>query len=38
MAPLHHHFQKKGYSEAKIAYAYALTTALAGISLLIPLV
>ena len=38
MAPLHHHFHKKSYSEAKIAYAYALTTALAGISLLIPLV
>ena len=38
MAPLHHHFQKKGYSEAKIAYCYALVTALAGIFLLLPLV
>ena len=31
MAPLHHHFQKKGYSESKIVYAYALITAAAGI-------
>lgn len=26
MAPLHHHFQQKGYSEAKIVYAYSLST------------
>ena len=31
MAPLHHHFQKKGYSESKIAYVYSLFTALAGL-------
>ena len=31
MAPLHHHFQMKGYSECKISYVYALVTALAGI-------
>ena len=31
MAPLHHHFQMKGYSECKISYAYALLTALVGI-------
>ncbi len=31
MAPLHHHFQMKGYSECKISYAYALITALIGI-------
>lgn len=31
MAPLHHHFQMKGYSECKISYAYALVTALTGI-------
>ena len=31
MAPVHHHFQMKGYSECKISYAYALVTALAGI-------
>lgn len=31
MAPLHHHFQMKGYTECKIAYAYVLITALAGI-------
>ncbi|MBE5733704.1 MAG: phospho-N-acetylmuramoyl-pentapeptide-transferase [Clostridiales bacterium] len=30
MAPLHHHFQLKGYSESKIAYCYALITAVAG--------
>ena len=31
MAPIHHHFQMKGYSECKISYAYSLITALAGI-------
>lgn len=31
MAPLHHHFQMKGYTECKISYAYALLTALMGI-------
>ncbi len=31
MAPLHHHFQKKGYSEAKIVYAYSFVTAAAGL-------
>ena len=31
MAPMHHHFQKKGYSESKIAYVYSLVTALAGL-------
>lgn len=31
MAPLHHHFQMKGYSESKIAYAYFAATALVGI-------
>lgn len=35
MAPLHHHFQMKGFSECKIAYAYALVTALIGIFCLI---
>ena len=38
MAPLHHHFQEKGYSEGKIAYCYALVTALAGCALLLPFV
>lgn len=32
MAPLHHHFQKKGYSESKILYAYSLVTAAAGLA------
>ena len=30
MAPAHHHFQEKGYSENRIAYAYSLITALLG--------
>lgn len=35
MAPLHHHFQMKGYTECKISYAYALVTSLVGIICLI---
>ena len=31
MAPIHHHFQKKGYSECRIAYAYSIVTALLGV-------
>ena len=31
MAPLHHHFQHKGYDESKIAVAYKLTTLFLGI-------
>ena len=31
MAPIHHHFQLKGYSETQIGYAYALITAVCGI-------
>lgn len=31
MAPLHHHLQKCGYSESKVAYAYSLITAAAGL-------
>ena len=30
MAPLHHHFQMKGYSEAKIAFVYELITFIAS--------
>ena len=30
MAPIHHHFQQKGYSESKIAYAYAVVTLVMG--------
>lgn len=30
MAPLHHHFQHKGYSEAKIAFCYSAITAVFG--------
>jgi len=36
MAPIHHHFQEKGYSEAKISCVYAVITALAGALLLLP--
>ena len=36
MAPIHHHFQEKGYAEGKIAYAYAVLTAVAGIAVLLP--
>ena len=35
MAPLHHHFQMKGFTECKISYAYALITSLIGILCLI---
>ena len=31
MAPVHHHFQKKGYSECKISFAYAVITAATGL-------
>jgi phospho-N-acetylmuramoyl-pentapeptide-transferase len=31
MAPLHHHFQYKGYSEAKISYCYSLVTLVFGV-------
>ncbi len=30
MAPIHHHFQQKGFAESKIAFAYAVVTALVG--------
>ncbi len=30
MAPVHHHFQQKGYSESKISYVYATVTLLLG--------
>ncbi len=31
MAPIHHHFQKKGYSESRIAYLYFCITLMLGI-------
>ena len=31
MAPLHHHFQHKGYSEAKISFCYSLVTLILGL-------
>lgn len=30
MAPIHHHFQKKGYSESRISYAYFTVTFILG--------
>lgn len=35
MAPIHHHFQMKGYTECKISYCYFLITCLVGILCLI---
>lgn len=35
MAPLHHHFQMKGYSESKIVYSYSFITVMMGVSLLL---
>lgn len=35
MAPVHHHFQMKGYTECKISYAYFILTLLVGIFCLI---
>lgn len=31
MAPVHHHFQMKGYAESKISYVYFAVTAVAGL-------
>ena len=31
MAPIHHHFQEKGFSETKIAYAYFVITLILGV-------
>ena len=31
MAPLHHHFQMKGYTECKITYSYVVITAFIGL-------
>lgn len=31
MAPIHHHFQKKGYSEAKIGFCYSAVTTIIGL-------
>lgn len=35
MAPLHHHFERKGYSESKIVYAYSVVTLLVGMTVLV---
>ena len=35
MAPLHHHFQHKGYTEAQICYYYCLATLIVGLFSLI---
>ncbi len=36
MSPIHHHFQKKGYSEARISYAYFIITSMLGCVCVIP--
>ncbi len=36
MAPLHHHFQLKGYTETQIGYTYALITAVFGMLAVLP--
>ncbi len=33
MAPLHHHFQHKGYSESKISFIYSVVTLIMGLTL-----
>lgn len=39
MAPLHHHFQEKGFSESRIAYAYfLLSTFLGGICVFVAII
>ena len=38
MAPVHHHFQEKGYSEGKIGYVYSVVTLILGLSLMLPFV
>ena len=38
MAPIHHHFQQKGYTEGKISFVYAVITAVLGITVLLPFV
>ncbi len=35
MAPVHHHFQEKGFAESKISYAYFLITLLLGLMCLV---
>ena len=35
MSPIHHHFQKLGFSESKISYAYFLVTLVLGLAIII---
>ena len=35
MAPLHHHFQHKGYAESKIAFGYKFVTMIIGLTVII---
>lgn len=35
MAPLHHHFQHKGYAESKIAFGYKFVTLIIGLTIII---
>ena len=36
MAPIHHHFQQKGYAEGKISFVYAVVTAVLGAAVVLP--
>ena len=36
MAPIHHHFQLKGYTETQIGYAYSLITIIFGMFAVVP--
>lgn len=38
MAPIHHHFEYKGYSESKIVFAYKLITLVVGLACIITVV
>ncbi len=31
MAPLHHHFEHKGYNESKIVFSYVVVTIICGL-------
>ena len=35
MAPVHHHFQEKGYSESKISYAYFVISLILGVGCIV---
>jgi phospho-N-acetylmuramoyl-pentapeptide-transferase len=38
MSPIHHHFQQKGYSETKIAYAYSMVSLFIALACILALI